>query len=300
MKINLLILAAFCLASSVLVAQQDPIYAQYLNNPLTINPAYAGINNQFSVRLQARTQWAGIDANPQTMNLSSNISLAQNKMGLGLMVLGDKLGDIRNIEVAVPVSYKIKFNDTYLSFGMQAGFVNQKNNPSALNIRDAGDPAFAPFSQTSFNLGAGLMLKNEKFRIGLSAPRLLPATINNGGTSIELYKQSYYLFGSYVMRMNDRLWFRPSVLLRGTPGAPVSVDVNPTFTFREFYSAGVFTRNFKTYGALVQILVNNFHLGYVFELPGSKDSSLRFTSHEITLGFSMGVLTYHDKVAKVF
>lgn len=280
--------------------QQDPIYAQYLNNPLTINPAYAGINNQFSARVQFRTQWAGIEANPQTFNFSGNISIVQNKVGVGLVALQDQLGDIKNIEVAVPVSYKIKFNDTYLSFGMQAGIVNQNNNPSALNIRDGGDAAFASYSETTFNLGAGLMLKNDKYTVGLSAPRLLPATIDTGGGSIELYKQHYYLLGSYIFRMSDKLWFKPSVLLRGTKGAPLSVDVNPTFTFREFYSAGIFTRNFKTYGALVQVLVNQWHLGYVFELPGSKDSSLRFTSHEITLGISLGVLTYHDKVAKVF
>ncbi len=53
-----LLLILFCFTQK-LSAQQDPIYAQYLNNPLTINPAYAGINNQFSARVQARTQWAG-------------------------------------------------------------------------------------------------------------------------------------------------------------------------------------------------------------------------------------------------
>ena len=289
-----------CLYQNV-SAQQDPIYAQYLNNPLTINPAYAGINNQFSARVQARTQWAGIEANPQTFNFSGNMSIVQNKMGVGLVVLHDQLGDIRNVELAIPVSYKIKLNDTYLSFGMQAGFVNQNNNPDKLNILNWGDQAFASFSETSLNLGAGLMLKNDKFRVGLSVPRLIPAKFTTlDGTPIELYKQHYYLFGSYIFMMNEKLWFRPSVLMRGTPGAPISLDLNPTFTFREFYSAGIFTRNFKTYGALLQALFNNFHLGYVFELPGSKDSSLRFTSHEITLGLSLGVLTYHDKVAKVF
>ena len=28
-------------------AQQDPIYSQYLNNVLTINPAYAGIKGSY-------------------------------------------------------------------------------------------------------------------------------------------------------------------------------------------------------------------------------------------------------------
>jgi hypothetical protein len=40
-------------------------------------------------------------------------------------------------------------------------------------------------------------------------------------------------------------------------------------------------------------------MAYVFELPGSNKSSLRFTSHELTLGISMALLTYHDRVANV-
>jgi type IX secretion system PorP/SprF family membrane protein len=85
--IVLLMMIGACPAFS----QQDPIYAQYLNNPLTINPAYAGINDQFSVRLQYRTQWEGIEANPMTANFSGNISFLQNRMGAGLVVTHDQL-----------------------------------------------------------------------------------------------------------------------------------------------------------------------------------------------------------------
>lgn len=281
-------------------AQQDPIYAQYLTNPLTINPAYAGINNQFTARLQYRTQWAGMDANPRTFNFSSNTSIVQNKMGIGVMILQDKLGDIRNLELTVPVSYKLKFENSILSFGMQAGLINQKNNPSELSIHDPDDPAFAPYSSMAFNLGSGVMLKGEKFRVGLSVPRMLPATINTQGQKIELYKQVYYLMGAYNFMLKDKLWFKPSVLLRGTKGSPLSADINATFTFRDFYSAGLVTRNFQTFGALVQVLFKNYHLIYVFELPQSKNAGLRFTSHEIGIGISRGLFTYHDNVPKVF
>jgi type IX secretion system PorP/SprF family membrane protein len=295
------IVLTFCLLAIRVGAQQDPIYAQYLTNPLTINPAYAGINNQFSARIQYRAQWAGIDANPRTFNLNSNTSIVQNKMGVGLMILQDKLGDIRNIEVAIPVAYKIKLQEeTYLSFGMQGGFINQRTDLTGLNIQDPTDNAFKAFSEITFNVGSGIMLKHDKYRIGFSVPRLLPATINTSGASIELYKQHYYMFGSYNFRMNDNLWFKPSVLLRGTKGAPLSADINTIVTFREYYSGGLFTRNFKTYGALLQVLVKNYHLAYVFELPGSKDASLRFISHEITIGISRGLFTYHDLVPKIF
>lgn len=281
-------------------AQQDPIYAQYVTNPLTINPAFAGTHDQFSARIQYRTQWAGMEANPRTFNFSSNISFAQNKVGLGLVVLQDKLGDINNLELAAPFSYKIKMESATLSFGMQASMINQKNNPGQLSIHDPTDPAFAQYSEMTFNLGSGIMLKGEKYRVGFSVPRMLPATINTQGQEIELHKQHYYMLGAYNFMLKDKLWLKPSILLRGTKGSPLSADINATFTYRDYYSAGLFTRNFQTYGALVQVLYKNYHLIYVFELPQSKESGLRFSSHEIGIGISRGIFTYHDLVPKVF
>ncbi len=280
--------------------QQDPIYAQYLNNPMIINPAYAGSNNMFNASIQYRTQWAGLAGNPTTVNFNSHMSVYQNKVGLGIQVIQDKLGDTKNTEFNTLYSYKIKLRDATLSFGMQAGFIRYTNDPLALAIRDPGDPAFTTSSETKFNTGAGLLLKNDRYMIGLSVPRLLPATISQGGQTIQLYTQNYYLFGSYVFFLSEGVRFKPSVLLRGTKGSPYSADLNASFNFKELYTAGVFTRNFQTYGLLAQIMVKGFRFGYVFELPGSKASSLNFTSHELTLGISMGLLSSHNKIPSTF
>jgi type IX secretion system PorP/SprF family membrane protein len=298
MKLQLVIFT--CLVSFYANAQQDPVYAQYLNNTLLINPAFAGSNNMFNATLQYRTQWAGLEANPTTFNFSSHISARQNKLGIGLIASQDKIGDTKNTEVNGVYAYKIKMKNAVFSFGLQAGMIRYTNDASLLTIRDPGDDAFNSLSETKFNMGAGMLLKNDRYIVGLSVPRLVPVSISQGGQSIELYKQHYYLFGAYVWFLSETIRFKPSLLLRGTPGAPFSADVNASFTFREHYSAGIFTRNFKTYGMLLQGSVKSFKLGYVFELPGSPASSLNFVSHEIMVGFSMGVFTYHDQEVKTF
>ena len=180
------------------------------------------------------------------------------------------------------------------------GFIRYTNNPEALSIHDSGDPAFNAYSETKFNTGAGVLLKSDRYMIGLSVPRLLPATISQGGQTIQLYSQNYYLFGSYVMFISPTVRFKPSVMLRGTHGAPLSMDLNASINFKEFYTAGIFTRNFKSYGLLMQVMMKGFRLGYVFELPGSSASSLNFTSHELMLGVSMGLLSNHDRIPKTF
>ena len=73
------------------------------------------------------------------------------------------------------------------------------------------------------------------------------------------------------------------------------VYVGLNLNIEDLYQAGIFTRNLNTYGVLFQMLVKHYRFGYVFEFPASQASSLRFTSHELTLGVSLGVLDFHDR-----
>src|SRR4051812_3162305 len=106
-KIILFVLC--CLSFSSVSAQLDPIYAQYLNNPLVINPAFTGINKKFNAGIQYRTQWAGLTGNPVSWNFFSNIALANNKVGAGIEVIEDQVGDATNTEFNATYSYKLDF-----------------------------------------------------------------------------------------------------------------------------------------------------------------------------------------------
>jgi len=281
------------------VAQQDPIYAGYMLNPLTINPAYAGSNNMLNTSLQYRTQWAGLDAQPTTVNFSGHMSVYRNQAGVGMMVIQDKLGDNKNTEFQGLFSYKIKLKEAWLSFGMQTGFIRYETTPSMLTIRDPGDPAFNQLTETKFNTGAGLLLKSDRYMVGLSSPRLLPATVSQGGQTIELYKQTYYLFGSYVWLLSETVRFKPSVLMRYTKGAPASYDLNATVTLKEKFTGGIFTRQFNTYGITTQMIFDKIRVGYMLELPGGS-SALNFTTHEFVIGLATDVLSFHDRGLKTY
>ncbi len=291
-----IIISGWLLSSlSMTYGQQDPVYAQYINNPLAINPAWAGHNNRFHANVQYRTQWAGLDANPITLNFNSHMSVFQNKVGIGLQVVQDKIGENTTTEFAGLYSYKIDLDKAVFSFGLQTGFIRYANDLSRVNPFDSGDPLFSNISETLFNMGAGLLLHSDRYLIGISVPRLLPSTLSQGGQEIDLYQQHIYFFSQYKIFVNESWRFKPSVLLRATGGAPASVDLNAAFTFQELYTAGLVTRNFKTYGVLVQAVFKSMRFGYMLELPSGADSGLNFTSHEITWGLVMPVLRFHDR-----
>lgn len=285
--------------SMKLLAQQDPIYAQYVNNPITINPAYAGANSMLNAGIQYRTQWAGIDSNPKTFNFNMNMAVLNNKAGAGFMVLQDRMGDTKSTEVSSQFAYKIKLKWAVMSYGMQASVTRYVADPQFLTIRDSGDPAFNLIRATSFNIGAGMLFKGDHWSAGFSAPRLLPVSVKQFGTEIKLYDRNLYLFGAYSFFLSEKFRLRPSVLLRSASGVPLSTDANLSLVVQENYSLGVLTRGFKTYGMQFVAVINDLKLGYVLELPGSSSSGLNYTSHEFMLSLSMGVMSYHERVNKL-
>jgi len=287
-----LLVMMLLLISSRLFAQQDPLYAQYFNNPMLINPAFAGSMERMYAGLSYRTQWAGIDGAPTTFNFNSHMSMLDNKVGVGVVVVQDKLGEFRTQQYKGVAAYRIRLENSTFSFGMQFGFNRYTTNMNEVRALNP-DPLFAPISLTSFNTGAGVLLKSDKYIIGLSVPQLIANSSKEGDAQVQLNSQNYYLFGNYRFRISEKMEFTPSTLLRITKGSKLSTDLNANFTLSRMYTAGVFTRNLNTFGLLLQLVSKNLRVGYMFELP-AKNSSLNFNSHEISLAVSLNVLKEHD------
>lgn len=291
----------FCLVcaclSVVAVAQQDPLYSQYINNPFVLTPAYAGLTNNLNASVSFRQQWAGFEGSPKTINANGHISLLDNKMGAGLMFISDKIGYSTTNEVLGSYSYRIRVTaNKILSFGLQAGMANYQLDNNKLNPQDKSDPLFqGTISEAKPSFGAGVILKNDRFFVGLSVPRMLKSNLQTAGLQHTLYTQHFYLMGSYIFFLTERLRLKPSVLVKKVSGAPASVDLNASLIFFENYSAGLLTRNFNTYGLFLHAYIgNSLRVGYVFELPTGKSVGANYTTHEVTLGFRMNMLTFHD------
>jgi type IX secretion system PorP/SprF family membrane protein len=277
-------------------AQIDPLYAQYLNNPLLINPAYSGHNNNLNAVASFRKQWAGFDGSPLTLTASGHMSLLDNKMGAGLIVMKDQAGASRNTEVHATYAYKLEFKKMVLSFGLQTGFISFKNDYSDLEISEGDDPVFGNgqnYTKPSF--GAGAILSSERFFVGLSVPRMLKAPVSINNIDTDLYQQHFYLTGAYVIFLNEHIRMKPSILLRGVKGAPLSADLNYSFNIDEKYTAGAFVRNFKTYGLMGQLKIKeNLRFGYAFELPSNRSVGTNYTTHEFMVGINMSVFSFHS------
>ncbi len=296
MKYIYIILVGLCAVTAK--AQQDPLYSQYFNNPMLINPAFAGSTERLYAGIAYRSQWSGIEGGPTTFNFNAHMPLTNQNLAVGVMAMQDKIGDQQNTTFGGVASYRIKLKTGTFSFGMNAGMTRFSTDLNAVRILNP-DPLFAPYSESKFNTGVGVLFKSDAFSIGLSVPQLLPNTVSQGGQSIKVSGQTFYLLGSYNYFFNEHVVFKPSVLLRGTKGSTASVDLNATFTWDQMYTAGVFARNLNTYGVLLQGIFNNIRIGYVFEIPG-KGSALNYNTHELSLAIGFKALPGHYKTATGF
>ncbi len=288
-------------SSSALYAQQDPLYAQYINNPLLVNPGYTGFHKSLNISGGYRQQWSGYDG-PKTINFSADIALRDNRMGTGILLVSDQTGASTTTDLLFTYAYKIPLNhNTQLSFGMQAGAINSSIDNGKLNVFDTNDPLFQGKENSWVpNAGVGVILNNHRYLIGLAVPRMLKATERLRNTEYILYSRHYYFMASYLYPISENLTFKPFVLMRYIKSAPLSTDIHASVIINNKFQGGVFTRNFETYGMSLNLLMNSrYRLGYVIEIPVTTSIESKFLTHEVMLGIRLNTLSNHDLLSAI-
>ena len=273
-------------------AQQDPMYTQYMENLLTVNPAYAGSKDLLSVLAVSRNQWVSMPGAPDTRTLSIHSPVTGNNMGLGLSFLSDHVGPVKQIGMYADYSYRLYFsNQRTLALGLKAGVNFYDAGLSNLETNEAGDPVFAHDINRNFlpNFGVGAFYYTNKYYIGLSTPKLIENTINKNGVSVQnISKERLHIFfmAGYVFDVNRIVKFKPSILTKYVRNAPVSFDLNSTVIFYERLWLGAMYRLGDSFGGVFQIqATNQLKIGYSYDLPVNRLGAYNNGTHEIMVSY---------------
>lgn len=293
MKIIKNILAgALLLFTSLSFAQQESLFTTYRYNMNLVNPAYVGVDRETAISSTFRNQWTGIQDAPQTQAVSFGTPIGKN-LGIGLSMVYDKTFVEKQTQVGLDISYKIQvsaFTDLYL--GIKAGGNSYSVNTSGLETyTNQSDPALNSISQFNPNIGVGALLKNEKFYVSLSAPRLLNterAKNDNGYATVATDRPHMYLSGGYNFDFETLtpLVLKPSFMLRYVNGAPISLDVNAMLQIDEFLEIGGMYRIDKAYGAIGGVTISKLlTVGYAYEISTQKQLASVKNTNEFFLRF---------------
>ncbi|WP_273567707.1 PorP/SprF family type IX secretion system membrane protein [Maribacter halichondriae] len=231
------------------VAQQDAQYTQYMFNTMSVNPAYAGSRGQLSIAGLYRSQWVGLDGAPESQTLNLHSPIRNSKIGYGLSVVNDNIGDgvVQETYFDAVVSYTVDVSlEGKLSFGLKLGGNLLNLDFNGLRNFDV-EPVAADNIENRFspNVGLGMYYHTNKFYAGLSAPNLLQTehfdNSQRDANSVRFLSKeriNFYLITGYVFDLNNNFKFKPALLTKVVGGAPLQVDVSANFLFNDKFTFG--------------------------------------------------------------
>ena len=265
-------------------AQFEAGYTQYMFNGLAINPAYAGSHQSLDISLISRFQSPAVDGTPNTQTLAMHSGIKNKKIGLGLMVITDKIGVTRQTGFYASFAYKIKFKQSTLSLGLQGGATSFKSDYSQLLVKQPGDPlAAGDIKELQPNIGAGIYYHSKYFYAGLSMPQMIDE-INNNISQL----QPIILTSGIVFKLNDALMLKPNILLRMVEQKVVEMNYNLNLLIHEILWLGVSYRPTSSISGLLELqLTDQLRLGYAYDATLSDLRRADSGSHEILLSFQL-------------
>lgn len=274
-------------------AQQDAQYTNYMYNTISVNPAYAGSRGTLSIFGLHRAQWVGLDGAPKTNTLSINTPIQNSKFGLGVSLVNDKIGVMKENALSVDVSYTIDLDryNNKLSFGIKGSMNLLDVIYSDLNLYNQSDVKFSEDINGQFtpNIGAGVYFHNDKSYLGVSVPHFLQSDRYNDNLYTTMQTRMHvYFIGGYVFDVNPNIKFKPAFLFKAVEGAPLQADFTANFLFNEKFTLGGAYRWDAAWSALAAFRVTDgFMIGYSYDSDITKLVNYNSGSHEIFLRFEL-------------
>jgi type IX secretion system PorP/SprF family membrane protein len=257
-------------------------------NLLSVNPAYAGVENTMVVSAINRQQWVGIDNAPVStvVNFSTPINFFGRKHGVGLSILRDELGFEKNTGIRFSYSFQKELSNGSLHFGVSLGLQNNALKgewyvPDGNAIDDLG-AATIDDGQMVLDPSIGLFYKGDNLYAGVS---VLHVTEPNVGynESVEIYlARHYYATAGYKIELNEAWDVTPSVFYK-TDAVISQIDINTLLTYNKRVWAGVSYRRDDAIVGMMGVLFNNgVQIGYAYDISTSKIAK---ASHEFLLAY---------------
>ena len=318
----LISLVLFSLATTV-QAQQQGIFAQFTNNTLAYNPAFAGLEKMGIFSLGHRTQWAGFNEAPvqQLLNFNTRLSettidsvlpyalpISNNDLyykiaapqpktdytphGLGATLQRDVYGPFTKMQLTAAYAYHIPLNNTLnLSLGAGLGIALSDINEDELTVTDPSDPLYQQYIQQNargvhLDGNVGALLYGNSFYFGYSVNQLFMNRPFSGNVERSEYQLRYHhlITGGYILRPSYNVEMVPNFNVFAVRSAPASTTIGLKARFYKKFWMAVNYRVQAINGRIGLTLLDRVMLNYSYEMPMGKVRGNSNGTHEIGLG----------------
>ncbi len=272
-------------------AQQAPAFTQYFNNPLIINPAFAGTRNALAIDIATRQQWIGFHGAPRSYYAVAHTPVRSSKVSIGASLMADKAGPVNTNHFSLAYSYLLRINHrTFLSMGLNTGFNNFWIGLSDLDLVQENDPFFEKDIENTWKptFGSGLVVFTPSWYVSVSAPQI-PLNRINGANNQQAFSllRTYYVSAGYYFYIMNGLDFKLSWMGRFADGF-TNHDLNSFFTIKDKYNLGI-TYRLNTSVAFIAgaQITPNIGVFYSYDFPVGGTYLHNISNQEITVSFDI-------------
>ncbi len=275
-----------------------PVYSQYLQNGLMINPAYAGSREALSAFLSYRMQWMGTAGAPVMQTVSLHSPMKNDRVALGLKARLMQYGVTKSTSIYGIYAYHIRIGKGKLSFGLEAGVDLSNTDYTGLLLINSGDPVFTTSDKSYIlpNAGAGLYYFSKRIFAGIAIPSFLRYRMTDQGTT-----QAYHSFSEYdfiftaggLITFSPGFKFKPSVLvdysLENTRKLN-QLDINGNFIIADIlWLGGSWRTSEQVAVGILQVLPTpQLMIGFSYDYPVGRMNSYSKGSSELILRYEFG------------
>jgi len=275
-----------------------PVYSQYLQNGLMINPAYAGSRGALSGFMSYRMQWMGTPGAPVIQSVSLHSPMKNDKVALGIMAQFMQFGFTKSTSIYGSYAYHIRMGTGKLSLGLKGGVDMSNTNYSGLLLTNAGDPVFASNDKPYIlpNFGAGVYYFSDKLFAGVSVPTFLSyrKTSTNSVQAYHSFNEYDFVFSAGgLITFSQFFKFKPSVLvdysLQSTKKL-TQLDINGNFILGDLlWLGGSWRTSEQVAVGIIQVQVNpQLMFGFSYDNPVGRKYLNSKGSSEFILRYEFG------------
>jgi type IX secretion system PorP/SprF family membrane protein len=282
------------LSTLVAKAQQETMYTQYMNQLLSMNPAYAGAKGVTSATLLIRENYVGWEGRPSTQTIFAHSPLNE-QTGIGGSIEVDRFSVITRTTISGDYSYTITYpGERYFSLGLKLGstlYYASLDQLNLGNLSDPTDPSFLQPVRRPFmpNAGVGVYYSSPDYYLGFSVPKLISNRITDRDVEIGTVSREElhaFFMGGYVFDINRIVKFKPYFMVRMAANSPLSIDLTAQVVVIEKLWVGFTYRVGNSIGAMLQVQVSDqLKVGYAYDLTTTTLGGYNSGTHEVLLGF---------------
>jgi len=283
-----------------------PVFTQYLaDNDFVVSPTFAGIGDNFRVRVNGLMQWVGIKNAPRNQAIYADIRMA-NRSGVGVSAFNDRNGNTRQQGLKMSYAHHLildYMSEQYLSMGLSYNLTSFRIDIENFDP-NYGTPIVDPAvtddrGLLNHNFDVGLLYRYKKFWLSGNANNILPKEVNkfNGIEPKALFNLQGY--AGYVFKSKGYAEIEPSVFYQlFVSDQRSSTDLNIKYRKfdrnNDFYWIGASYRFLNdqvmvplNIGPMAGIKKSIFYFSYAYQITLNDLTGFNSGTHAVTIGFDL-------------